>query len=140
VAIVAARWHAEVVEQLLEGAQATLLQAGVAERHLTVHRCPGTFEIPVVAAGLARLRRHDAVIALGCVIRGETPHFEYVAGPVAYMLQAIQTETAIPVIFGVLTTDTLEQALARSGGQHGNKGVEAALAAIEMAHVMRKLQ
>ncbi len=140
IAIVATRWHTDVVEKLLEGALKTLESAGVLTSDVSIHRCPGAFELPVTAAVLARAEKHDAVITLGCVIRGETPHFDFVAGPVAQALQIVQIETGVPVIFGVLTTNTAEQAHARAGGTHGNKGADAAVAAIEMALLLKRIR
>jgi len=131
IGIVAARWHASIVEAMLQGALHELAACGVATSDVIIEHCPGSYEIPVVVAAMARRTDIDAVIALGVVIRGETAHFEYVAGPVAYGLQTIAIETETPCLFGVLTTENLEQALDRAGGQHGNKGAEAARAALE---------
>jgi 6,7-dimethyl-8-ribityllumazine synthase len=130
-AVVVARFNSGITEKLLEGAQAALTKAGAAG--IDVFYVPGAFELPLAAKSLAH-SGYNAIIALGAVIRGETPHFEYVAGAAAHGLQQVALECHIPVAFGLLTTDNLEQAQARAGGQHGNKGYDAALTAIEMAH------
>ena len=130
-AIVVARFNRAITERLLEGAREALEKAGAA-RH-EVFRVPGAFELPFAAKKLAGGGDFDAIIALGCVIRGETPHFEYVAGECARGLQQVALETGVPVAFGVLTTDTQAQAEARAGGEAGNKGFEAAMTAVEMA-------
>ena len=140
VGIVAARWHAEIVEAMLKGARMELEVCGVAPDNVIVEHCPGSFEIPVVAAAMARRTDIDAVICLGVVIRGETAHFEYVAGPVAYGLQNLAIETETPCIFGVLTTETEQQARERAGGEHGNKGAEGALAALETLAVLDRVR
>jgi len=129
VAIVVARFNSQVTEKLLAGAQQALLQAS-AEK-VDVFAVPGAFELPFAAARL--VEDYDCIVALGCVIRGETPHFDYVCAEAARGIQTVMLETGVPVAFGVLTTDTLEQALARAGGEHGNKGYDAAMTAIEMA-------
>ncbi len=140
IAIIATEWHRAVVDKLLDAALQTLQSAGVQPHNIVEYRVPGAFEIPVLAASLARSKKFQAVITLGCVIRGDTPHFDYVAGPVSYALQSIQLETEVPVLFGVLTTDTLQQAEARSGGTHGNKGKDAAVAALVMAALLKSVQ
>jgi 6,7-dimethyl-8-ribityllumazine synthase len=111
----------------------------VAETQIDVLSVPGAWELPIAAGMVARRRRHAAIIALGCVIRGETPHFDYVAGPAADGLSLVALNTGIPVTFGLLTTEDLPQALARAGGRHGNKGWDAALAALEMADLDARL-
>jgi 6,7-dimethyl-8-ribityllumazine synthase len=133
IAIVASRFNGFIVEKLVEGAVGQLQKLGVAEDAVSVVWVPGAFEIPAVARRLASSRRFDAVICLGAVIRGATPHFDYVAGEAAKGIAAAGRESPVPVIFGVLTTDTVDQAIERSGTKGGNKGVEAASAAIEMA-------
>jgi 6,7-dimethyl-8-ribityllumazine synthase len=130
-AIVVARFNSHITEKLLEGAVEALKKANAAEHK--VFSVPGAFELPLAAKKLARRGGYDAVIALGAVIRGDTPHFDYVAGEAARGLQNVALDTGVPVIFGVLTTDNLEQAEARAGGAHGNKGFDAAMTAIEMA-------
>jgi 6,7-dimethyl-8-ribityllumazine synthase len=139
VAIVAARFNDFVVASLLKGARAAWHEHGGAAQDLTVVRVPGAFELPVVARKLAGSGRYDAVVALGCVIRGDTPHFDYVAGEAARGLQLAGLETGVPVIFGVLTVESLEQALERAATSAGNKGGEAMESALEMAAVMARL-
>jgi len=139
VAIVAARFNDFIVTSLLKGARAAWLERGGSAHDLTVVRVPGAFELPVVARKLAASGRFDAVVALGCVIRGDTPHFDYVAGEAARGLQLAGLETGVPVAFGVLTVDSLEQALERAATTAGNKGGEAMESALEMAAVMARL-
>lgn len=138
-ALVAARFNDFVVEPLLRGAIDALRRHGVSEKAIEVVRVPGAFDIPIVARKLALSRRYEALVALGAVIRGQTPHFDYVAGECAGGLARIALETGVPIAFGVLTTDTVEQAVDRAGGKAGNKGADAALAAIEMANLLRRL-
>jgi 6,7-dimethyl-8-ribityllumazine synthase len=137
IGIAVSRFNRTVTRALLDGARQTLAGAGVADGDVTVVWVPGAFELPLVAARLAA--SHDAVVALGAVIRGETPHFDYVAGECARGLAQVALRTGVPVIFGVLTTDTLDQAWARAGGAEGHKGREAAAGAIEMARLLRRL-
>ncbi len=139
IGIVAAEWHNDIVEVLLKGATDSLRQCGVADSDVKVLRCPGSFEIPVIAAAMARSGEYDTVLTLGLIIRGETAHFEYVAGPLAYGLQNIAIETGIPCLFGVLTTEDLAQAIERSGGKHGNKGSEVALAALQTCAALAEI-
>ena len=139
IAIVAARFNDLIVTSLLKGARAAWLARGGTSEQLLVVRVPGAFELPVVARRLARSGRYQAILALGCVIRGDTPHFEYVAGECARGLQLASLETGVPVIFGVLTVETLEQALERAATTAGNKGGESMEAAIEMAALMGQL-
>ena len=139
IAVVAARFNDFIVASLLKGARAAWLARGGAAHDLTVVRVPGAFELPVVARKLAASGRFDAVVALGCVIRGDTPHFDYVAGEAARGLQLAGLETGVPVAFGVLTVDSLEQALERAATTAGNKGGEAMESALEMAAVMARL-
>ena len=138
-ALIAARFNDFVVEALLRGALDALKRHGVAEKQIDIVRVPGAFDIPIVARKLAQSQRYAALIALGCVIRGQTPHFDYVAGECAGGIARIALETGVPVAFGVLTTDTVEQAVDRAGGKAGNKGADAALVALEMANLLRRL-
>jgi 6,7-dimethyl-8-ribityllumazine synthase len=136
---VAARFNDFVVEALIRGAVDALKRHGAGEKQIEIVRVPGAFDIPIVARKLALSRRYEAIIALGAVVRGQTPHFDFVAGECASGLSRIALETGVPIAFGVLTTDTMEQALDRAGGKAGNKGADAALAAIEMANLLRRL-
>jgi 6,7-dimethyl-8-ribityllumazine synthase len=138
-AIVAARFNDFVVDPLIRGALDALRRHGVADKQIDIVRVPGAFDIPVVARKLALAQRYDALIALGCVIRGQTPHFDYVAGECAGGIARIALESGVPIAFGVLTTDTAEQAVDRAGGKAGNKGADAALVALEMANLLRRL-
>jgi len=140
IAIVAARFNHFVVDKLVAGAVETLSSAGISAQDLDIVRVPGAFEIPLAARKLAASHHYDAIITLGAVIRGGTPHFDYVAGECARGVSDAARDSGLPVVFGVLTCDTLEQATERAGGQHGNKGADAALAAIEMADLLRKLE
>jgi len=139
VAIVAARFNAFIVDRLVDGAVDTLVRSGASGDDVTVVRCPGAFEIPQVAKRVVDAGGFDAVICLGCVIRGATPHFDYVAGEAAKGIGQLGMSAKIPVVFGVLTTDTIEQAVERAGTKAGNKGADAALAAIEMASLFSQL-
>jgi len=139
IALVAARFNHFVVDQLLTGALQALAAAGVRDGDLDVVRVPGAFEIPLTARKLAASRRYDAVITLGAVIRGDTPHFDFVAGECARGVAQAALDTGVPVLFGVLTCDSLEQATERAGGKAGNKGADAADAAVEMVDLLRKL-
>ena len=139
-AIVAARFNAAITDALLEGAVATLAEHGVPNDHVSVVQVPGAFEIPIPAKRLAASGRYEAIITLGAVVRGGTPHFEYVAGECARGIGRVALQENVPVIFGVLTTDTDEQAQARAGGKQGNKGCEAAIAGLEMVTLLRRLQ
>jgi 6,7-dimethyl-8-ribityllumazine synthase len=136
----AARFNDFVVEPLIRGALDALKRHGASEKQIEIVRVPGAFDIPIVARKLALSRRYDALIALGAVVRGQTPHFDYVAGECASGLARIALESGVPIAFGVLTTDTMEQAVDRAGGKAGNKGADAALAAIEMANLLRRLE
>ena len=140
VGIVVARFNELVSQRLLEGAVDTLVRHGGDDEHITVVWVPGSFEIPIAARTLAEQGEVDAVICLGAVIRGETAHFDYVAGEAARGIAAVHATTGVPSGFGVLTVDSLEQALDRAGGKHGNKGADAALAAIEMVNLLRELR
>lgn len=139
VALVAARFNDFIVASLLKGAEAAWVEHGGALEDLLVARVPGAFELPVTARRLAASGRYDAIVALGCVIRGGTPHFEYVAGECAGGLQRVALDTGVPVIFGVLTVDTVEQAIERAATGGANKGAEAMEAALEMAGVFARL-
>jgi 6,7-dimethyl-8-ribityllumazine synthase len=139
-AIVAARFNGKITDALLEGAVATLAEHGVPEDHVSVVRVPGAYEIPITAKRLAASGRYEAIITLGAVVRGGTPHFEYVAGECARGVSQVALDENLPVIFGVLTTDTESQALDRAGGREGNKGHEAAVAGLEMVTLLRRLE
>ncbi len=139
VAIVVATFNDFITSKLLEGARAALLRHGVRDDSISVAFVPGSFELPLVAKKLAESGLHDAVICLGAVIRGETDHYEHVAGEAAKGIANASISSGVPVIFGVLTTDTLEQAINRAGGKQGNNGYGAGLAAIEMANLMHAL-
>ena len=132
IGICAARWHRDLVDELRSGAVDTLLAHGVAPSDILLVDCPGSYELPVAAARLIRQSGVDAVIALGVVVRGETAHFEYVSSPVAHGLMDLSISSGVPCMFGVLTTDTLEQARERCGGAHGHKGREAAEGALQL--------
>ena len=139
IAIVVANFNDFITSRLLDGARAALARNGVRDDDVTVVSVPGSFELPLVAKKLAESKRHDAVISLGAVIRGETDHYEHVAGEAAKGIANAGLASGVPVIFGVLTTDTLEQAINRAGGKQDNNGYGAGLAAIEMANLMRVL-
>lgn len=141
VAIVISRFNSFINERLLEGAIDTLTRIGqVKEENITVVRCPGAVELPLVAQRVARTDRYDAIIALGSVIRGGTPHFDYVAGECSKGLAQVGLSCDIPVAFGVITTDTVEQAIDRAGVKAGNKGGEAAMSALEMVNVLSQIE
>ncbi len=137
--IVASRFNQFIVDSLIEGAVDALVRHGVEEENVTVIRVPGAFEIPLVARAVARKDDADAIIALGAVIRGSTSHFDYVAGEAAGGLSRVQLDYGVPCSFGVLTVDTIEQAVERSGSKYGNKGEEAALVAIEMVSLLSQI-
>jgi 6,7-dimethyl-8-ribityllumazine synthase len=138
--IVVARFNEFVSERLLEGAQDGLLRHGADEKDITVVRVPGSFEIPYAANRLAKSKKFDAVICLGAVIRGTTPHFEYVASEVAKGVASTSLSTGVPTIFGVITADSIEQAIERAGTKEGNRGRDAAITAIEMADLFARLK
>jgi 6,7-dimethyl-8-ribityllumazine synthase len=138
-AIVVARFNGFIVESLLAGAMDTLTRNGVSAADITVVKVPGAFEVPVVAQNLAQSGSYDAIIALGAVIRGATPHFDVVANESAKGLSAVALDHGLPVINGILTTDSIEQSIERAGTKAGNKGAEAAAAAIEMVNIFRQL-
>jgi 6,7-dimethyl-8-ribityllumazine synthase len=136
--IVAARFNDFITARLLDGALDGLQRHGAADADIEVVKVPGAYEIPLAAKLMAQSKKYNAVICLGAVIRGATPHFEYVSAEVSKGIAAVSMESGVPVIFGVLTTDTIEQAIERAGTKSGNKGWDAALSAIEMANVMRQ--
>jgi 6,7-dimethyl-8-ribityllumazine synthase len=140
VGIVVGRFNGDITSRLLDGALDTLAEVGVTRDRVDVMPVPGAFELPLGAMAFAKTRRYSCVIALGCVIRGDTPHFEYVAGEAASGLQLAGLETGIPISFGVLTCDSRAQAEERSGGDKGNKGAEAARTALEMADTLARLR
>ncbi len=139
-ALVVSRFNSFITERLLEGALDCLRRKGVAEGDLTVVRVPGAWEIPLAAKRLALAKAYDGVICLGAVIRGSTPHFDYVAAEVSKGVAQVTLDTGVPVLYGILTTDTLEQAIERAGSKAGNKGYAAAEAAIEMANLLKELK
>lgn len=139
IALVASRFNAAVVDRLVQGAVDALVAHGAEAASLELVRVPGAFDLPPVARRMALSGRCDAIVALGAVIRGETAHFDYVAGECAAGLARVASETGVPVAFGVLTTEDEEQAMERAGGREGNKGADAALAAVELASLLRKL-
>jgi 6,7-dimethyl-8-ribityllumazine synthase len=138
-AIVASRFNDFITKRLLDSAVDCLRRHGAAENAIDIVYCPGAFEIPQLAAQLAKSGKFDSVICLGCIIRGETPHFEYIAYAVTSGIARAAMETGRPIVFGVLTTDTLEQAIERAGAKGGNKGWDAALAAIELADLQKNI-
>ena len=139
-AIVVSRFNNFITERLLGGAMDALQRTGAADDMIDVVKVPGSWEVPLVAGELARQHRYDAIVCLACVIRGETPHFDYVAAEAAKGVAHVAVDTGVPVAFGVLTTNTLEQAIDRAGTKSGNKGFDAAMTAIEMANLLRSLR
>lgn len=139
-ALLVARFNSFIVESLLEGAIDCLVRHGVDKKDIQVIRVPGAFEMPLAAKKLAASKKYDSIIALGAVIRGGTPHFEYVAGECTKGLAQVGMEYELPIAFGVLTVDTIEQAIERAGTKAGNKGVEAAMSAIEMVSLLNNLE
>ncbi len=139
IAIIISRFNDFISERLLGGATDALLRHGASEKHIDVYKTPGAFEIPLVAKRVASRGKYDAVICLGAVIRGATPHFEYVSAEVSKGIAQVGLETGVPLIFGILTTDTIEQAIERAGTKAGNKGWDAALAAIEMVNLLKTI-
>jgi len=137
--VVISRFNEFITKKLLEGAQDALLRHGVNQDDIEIAWVPGSFEIPLVAKKLAQTKRLDAVICLGAVIRGATPHFEYVAAEVTKGIAKVGLDTGLPLIYGVLTTDTLEQAIERAGTKEGNEGFKAAVKAIEMADLLKRI-
>lgn len=140
IAIVATRWNDFIVERLIAGAKDALTRHGVREDAIDLAMAPGAYEVPFVAKTLAKTGRYHGIVALGCVIRGATPHFDYVAGEAATGIGAVARETGVPVGFGVLTVDTIEQAIERAGTKAGNKGAEAALACLETINLSRSIE
>ena len=138
-AVIVSRFNDFITEKLLSGALDALVRSGTADEDIEVVRVPGAFEIPLVAKKMAKTKRFDAVICLGAVIRGGTPHFDYIAGEVTKGIAQVNLATGVPVIYGVITTDTLEQAVERSGTKAGNKGFDAAVSAIEMANLVKSI-
>lgn len=137
--IVVSRFNSFIAEKLLEGALDALIRSGVADKDIEVARVPGAFEIPLITQKMAKSGKYDAVICLGVVIRGATPHFDYVAGEVAKGSAQVMLDSGVPVLFGVLTTETIEQAIERAGSKAGNKGSEVAVAALEMINLVDAL-
>jgi 6,7-dimethyl-8-ribityllumazine synthase len=140
IALVVSVYNESITERLLQGARSCLEKHGANSSKIQVFSCPGSFELPQVAKALSLQRKWDAVICLGAVVRGETPHFDFVATEAARGIQNVALESGTPVVFGVLTTNNMKQAKERSGGKHGNKGWEAALTGIEMARLFRRLE
>ena len=139
-AVIVSRFNSFITDRLLAGAMDALSRTGAEPTGIDVVRVPGSWEVPLVAGELARQKKYDAIICLSAVIRGETPHFDYVAGEAAKGIAQVSASTGVPVAFGVLTTNTLEQAIDRAGAKGGNKGFDAAMTAIEMANLMRTLR
>ncbi|MFA5287013.1 MAG: 6,7-dimethyl-8-ribityllumazine synthase [Candidatus Omnitrophota bacterium] len=138
--IVASRFNNLMTKELVSGCVDTLVRHGALDQDIAIAWVPGAFEIPTVAQKLAKTKTYDAVICLGTVIRGATPHFDYIASEVSKGIAKVSSDTGIPVIFGVITADTIEQAIERSGAKDGNKGSDAALSAIEMANILEKIK
>src|SRR5574341_980122 len=139
-ALIVSRFNSFISEQLLQGATDCLVRHGAAEKDIDVFRVPGSYEIPLAASHAAALKKYHSVLCLGVLIRGETPHFDYIAGFVSKAIGEISLSTGVPVIFGVVTADNLEQAIARAGTKAGNKGWDAALAGIEMANLLQQMK
>jgi 6,7-dimethyl-8-ribityllumazine synthase len=139
-AVLASRFNEFVVDALVKGAVEALRRHGASDKQVEIVRVPGAYDMPLVARKLAQSRRYDAIVAVGAVIRGQTAHFDYVAGECASGLSRVAADTGVPVAFGVLTTETAEQAMDRAGGKAGNKGAEAAASAIEMVSLLRRVE
>jgi 6,7-dimethyl-8-ribityllumazine synthase len=139
-AIVVSRFNSFITERLLGGALDALTRAGCDENDIEIVKVPGSWELPLAVKEVAAQKRHSAVIVLGALIRGDTPHFDYIAGAAAKGLASIATDSGVPILFGVLTTNTLEQAIDRAGAKGGNKGFDAAMSAVEMANLLRRLR
>ena len=137
--IVASRFNDFICGRLIEGTIDALMRAGAEEKDIAIYKVPGSFELPLTAKKLATSARFDAIICLGAIIRGATPHFEYISAEVSKGIASVGLETGVPVIFGVLTTDTIEQAIERAGTKSGNKGADAALTAIEVVDLFKKI-
>jgi 6,7-dimethyl-8-ribityllumazine synthase len=138
-AIITSRFNEFITAKLLDGALDALLRHGASEQNIDIIKVPGSFELPLTAKILAKKKSYDAIICLGTIIRGATPHFEYIASEAAKGIATASLDTGVPIAFGVLTTDTIEQAVERAGSKSGNKGWDAALVAIEMAQLLKKL-
>ncbi len=139
IAILVSRFNSFISERLVEGAMDALMRHGVANDDISIVRVPGAFEIPLTARKVAEMEQYDAIICLGAVIRGATPHFDYVSAEVSKGIASVSLEHGLPVIFGILTTDNIEQAIERAGSKAGNKGFDAALSAIEMVNLFKSL-
>lgn len=139
-AVVVSRWNQFIVSKLLDGALDAFKRHGVEDNKIDIVYCPGSFEIPITVQKLAETKKYDSVIALGAVIRGATPHFDYISAEVAKGVAKVGLDTGVPTIFGVLTTDTVEQAIDRAGTKSGNKGFESAVSAIEMASLFNEIK
>jgi len=139
IAIVLSRWNEFIVTKLLDGALDALQRHNVPEKNITIFYCPGAFEIPITTKRVANTRQYDAIITLGAVIRGATPHFEYIASEVTKGIASVALENNIPCIYGILTTDNIEQAIERAGTKSGNKGFEAAMSSLEMISLFEKI-
>ncbi len=139
IAVIAARFNAKIVDELLAGCHRRLMELGIAESHIETHRVPGAFELPIAAKIAAHHKKFSAIICLGCVVRGDTPHFDYVAGEAARGIQEVALSESLPIIFGVLTTNTEQQAWDRTGGSHGHSGERAAESALEMIAALRNI-
>jgi 6,7-dimethyl-8-ribityllumazine synthase len=137
--IVASRFNDFICGRLIEGAIDALIRAGAEEKDIAIYKVPGSFELPLTAKKLVTSARFDAIICLGAIIRGATPHFEYISAEVSKGIASVGLDTGVPVIFGVLTTDTIEQAIERAGTKSGNKGADAAMTAIEMVDLFKKI-
>ena len=137
--IVASRFNDFICGRLIEGAVDALVRAGADEKDMVIYKVPGSFELPLTAKKVAKSGRYDAIICLGAIIRGATPHFEYISAEVSKGIAVVGLETEVPVVFGVLTTDTIEQAIERAGTKSGNKGADAAMTAIEMVDLFKKI-
>ena len=137
--IVASRFNDFICGRLIEGSVDALMRAGAEEKDIAIYKVPGSFELPLTAKKLAKSARFDAIICLGAIIRGATPHFEYISAEVSKGIASVGLETGVPVIFGVLTTDTIEQAIERAGTKSGNKGADAAMTAIEIVDLFKKI-
>jgi 6,7-dimethyl-8-ribityllumazine synthase len=137
--IIVSRFNEFLSSKLLEGAIDTLQQHGAQDNSMSVVWVPGAFEIPIIAQKMAKSKKYDSIICLGTIIRGETPHFDYIAGEAAKGVSKVSLDTGVPCAFGIITADNLEQAIERTGTKHGNKGRDAALSAIEMANLLEKL-
>ncbi|HNZ65400.1 MAG TPA: 6,7-dimethyl-8-ribityllumazine synthase [Smithella sp.] len=137
--IVASRFNDFICGRLIEGTIDALIRAGAEDKDIVIYKVPGSFELPLTAKKLAKSKRFDAVICLGAIIRGATPHFEYISAEVSKGIAVVGLDTEVPVVFGVLTTDTIEQAIERAGTKSGNKGADAAMTAIEMVDLFKKI-